>query len=69
MPSGHLDENRATTSTGADGCPPHAAAAEVRQRQRGVRLWVGNVACEERRQLPRMGHPEAAGERSCATSG
>jgi hypothetical protein len=29
----------------------------------------GNVACEERRQLLRMGHPEAAGERSCATSG
>jgi hypothetical protein len=27
------------------------------------------VACKERRQLLRMGHPEAAGERSCATSG
>jgi hypothetical protein len=30
---------------------------------------VGNVACEERRQRLRMGHPEAAGEPSCETSG
>jgi hypothetical protein len=69
MPSGRLSKHRATTSTGADGCPPHAAAAEVRQRQMVVGRWDGTVACEEWRQLLRMGHTEGAGERSYETSG
>jgi hypothetical protein len=34
-----------------------------------VGRWDGTVACEERRQFLRMGHPEAAGERSYETSG
>ena len=32
-------------------------------------VGTGHVACEERRQLLRMGHTEAAGEESCETSG
>jgi hypothetical protein len=69
MPSGHLRETRATTSTGANGCPPHAAAAEVRHWQIAVRRWGGTVACEERRQLLRMDYTAAAGERCYDTSG
>jgi hypothetical protein len=69
MPSGRLAEDRATTSTGVDVRPPHAAAAEVHRWQLMVMPWVGNVACKERRQRLRMSHTEAAGEQSCETSG
>jgi hypothetical protein len=34
-----------------------------------VRRWGGSVACEVWRQLLRMGHPEALGERFYETSG
>jgi hypothetical protein len=50
-----------------------ALRTRLQPRLASARWWSGagegNVACEERRQLLRMGHPEAAGERSCATSG
>jgi hypothetical protein len=41
----------------------------VPPRQMLLGGWGGTVTCEERRQLLRMGHTEASGERSCETSG
>jgi hypothetical protein len=41
----------------------------VPPRQMVLGRWGGTGACEERRQRLRMGHPEAAGERSYETSG
>jgi hypothetical protein len=52
---------------------PHALRMRLRPRcARGrwkVGRWGGTVAWEDGRQPVQMGHTEAAGQRSCETSG